>query len=105
MRGEKKLKVKVCLEEKGDNELDQRTVVSGYHRLIKTDRFQDIVFLKHALICVCVCVCVIHRDIASAIKELLDTVNAVFKKYQYQNRRVSRYAKKKKNAHTQTQFL
>lgn len=32
---------------------------------------------------------VIHRDIASAIKELLDTVNNVFKKYQYQNRRVS----------------
>jgi len=30
-----------------------------------------------------------HRDIASAIKELLDTVNNVFKKYQYQNRRVS----------------
>lgn len=31
----------------------------------------------------------LHRDIASAIKELLDTVNNVFKKYQYQNRRVS----------------
>ena len=30
-----------------------------------------------------------NRDIASAIKELLDTVNSVFKKYQYQNRRVS----------------
>lgn len=30
------------------------------------------------------------RDIASAIKELLDTVNNVIKKYQYQNRRVSR---------------
>ena len=29
------------------------------------------------------------KDIASAIKELLDTVNNVFKKYQYQNRRVS----------------
>lgn len=29
------------------------------------------------------------RDIASAIKELLDTVNNVIKKYQYQNRRVS----------------
>lgn len=29
-----------------------------------------------------------HRDIASAIKELLDTVNNVIKKYQYQNRRV-----------------
>lgn len=28
------------------------------------------------------------RDIASAIKELLDTVNNVIKKYQYQNRRV-----------------
>ncbi|XP_076840992.1 programmed cell death protein 10-B isoform X1 [Brachyhypopomus gauderio] len=28
------------------------------------------------------------KDIASAIKELLDTVNIVFKKYQYQNRRV-----------------
>ncbi|KAM8853670.1 programmed cell death protein 10-A [Synchiropus picturatus] len=27
------------------------------------------------------------KDIASAIKELLDTVNTVFKKYQYQNRR------------------
>lgn len=32
---------------------------------------------------------VVHRDIASAIKELLDTVNNVIKKYQYQNRRVS----------------
>lgn len=30
-----------------------------------------------------------RRDIASAIKELLDTVNNVIKKYQYQNRRVS----------------
>lgn len=30
-----------------------------------------------------------YRDIASAIKELLDTVNNVIKKYQYQNRRVS----------------
>uniref|UniRef100_A0A3Q2PAL0 Programmed cell death 10b n=1 Tax=Fundulus heteroclitus TaxID=8078 RepID=A0A3Q2PAL0_FUNHE len=29
------------------------------------------------------------KDIASAIKELLDTVNNVIKKYQYQNRRVS----------------
>ncbi|XP_038838345.1 programmed cell death protein 10-like isoform X1 [Salvelinus namaycush] len=27
------------------------------------------------------------KDIASAIKELLDTVNTVFRKYQYQNRR------------------
>ena len=36
-----------------------------------------------------------HRDIASAIKELLDTVNTVFRKYQYQNRRV--------NAHIHTQ--
>lgn len=39
---------------------------------------------------------VIRRDIASAIKELLDTVNTVFRKYQYQNRRVSRNMKKKK---------
>lgn len=31
----------------------------------------------------------LYRDIASAIKELLDTVNNVIKKYQYQNRRVS----------------
>ncbi|MEQ2196507.1 Programmed cell death protein 10-A, partial [Xenoophorus captivus] len=28
------------------------------------------------------------KDIASAIKELLDTVNNVIKKYQYQNRRL-----------------
>lgn len=33
--------------------------------------------------------CFFCRDIASAIKELLDTVNNVIKKYQYQNRRVS----------------
>lgn len=39
-------------------------------------------------------VCVIHRDIASAIKELLDMVNAVFRRYEHQNRRVSRYTKK-----------
>lgn len=36
------------------------------------------------------------RDIASAIKELLDTVNNVIKKYQYQNRRVSN---RHKNTH------
>lgn len=35
------------------------------------------------------CFCFSCRDIASAIKELLDTVNNVIKKYQYQNRRVS----------------
>lgn len=35
------------------------------------------------------CFILLHRDIASAIKELLDTVNNVIKKYQYQNRRVS----------------
>uniref|UniRef100_A0A2K5YN22 Programmed cell death 10 n=1 Tax=Mandrillus leucophaeus TaxID=9568 RepID=A0A2K5YN22_MANLE len=34
------------------------------------------------------------KDIASAIKELLDTVNNVFKKYQYQNRRALEYKKK-----------
>ncbi|NXS00552.1 PDC10 protein, partial [Oxylabes madagascariensis] len=34
------------------------------------------------------------RDIASAIKELLDTVNNVFKKYQYQNRRALEHQKK-----------
>ncbi|KAG7480291.1 hypothetical protein JOB18_047277 [Solea senegalensis] len=34
------------------------------------------------------------KDIASAIKELLDTVNSVFKKYQYQNRRVLEQQKK-----------
>lgn len=45
---------------------------------------------------------VIHRDIASAIKELLDTVNTVFRKYQYQNRRVSRYIRRKKCPHTNT---
>eukprot|EP00061_Rhincodon_typus_P012987 g39067.t1 len=33
-------------------------------------------------------------DIASAIKELLDTVNNVFKKYQYQNRRALDHQKK-----------
>ncbi|XP_025769380.1 programmed cell death protein 10-like [Puma concolor] len=35
-----------------------------------------------------------NRDIASAIKELLDTVNNVFKKYQYQNRRALEHQKK-----------
>ncbi|KAK1900503.1 Programmed cell death protein 10-A [Dissostichus eleginoides] len=34
------------------------------------------------------------KDIASAIKELLDTVNTVFRKYQYQNRRVLEQQKK-----------
>jgi len=40
-------------------------------------------------LCLNICLIGVHRDIASAIKELLDTVNNVFKKYQYQNRRVS----------------
>lgn len=39
---------------------------------------------------------VIHRDAASAIKELLNTVNTVLRKYQYQNRQVSGYISKKK---------
>nr|XP_046172154.1 programmed cell death protein 10-B-like [Oncorhynchus gorbuscha] len=34
------------------------------------------------------------RDIASAMKELLDTVNTVFRKYQYQNRRALEHQKK-----------
>ncbi|CAB1349285.1 unnamed protein product [Coregonus sp. 'balchen'] len=34
------------------------------------------------------------EDIASAIKELLDTVNTVFRKYQYQNRRALEHQKK-----------
>ncbi|XP_070827285.1 programmed cell death protein 10-A [Chaetodon auriga] len=34
------------------------------------------------------------KDIASAIKELLDTVNTVFRKYQHQNRRVLEKQKK-----------
>ncbi|XP_046891385.1 programmed cell death protein 10-A isoform X1 [Hypomesus transpacificus] len=34
------------------------------------------------------------KDIASAIKELLDTVNIVFRKYQYQNRRALEHQKK-----------
>uniref|UniRef100_A0A2K5KBQ2 Programmed cell death protein 10 dimerisation domain-containing protein n=1 Tax=Colobus angolensis palliatus TaxID=336983 RepID=A0A2K5KBQ2_COLAP len=34
------------------------------------------------------------KDIASAIKELLDMVNNVFKKYQYQNRRALEYQNK-----------
>lgn len=42
---------------------------------------------------------VIHRDIASAIKELLDTVNNVIKKYQYQNRRVSQEPQKTAGQH------
>lgn len=44
---------------------------------------------------------VIRRDVASAIKELLNTVNTVLRKYQHQNRRVSGYIskfKKKKSA-------
>uniref|UniRef100_A0A8K9WXA6 Programmed cell death 10a n=1 Tax=Oncorhynchus mykiss TaxID=8022 RepID=A0A8K9WXA6_ONCMY len=34
------------------------------------------------------------KDIASAIKELLDMVNTVFRKYQYQNRRALEHQKK-----------
>lgn len=34
------------------------------------------------------------KDIASAIKEFLDTVNNVFKKYQFQNRRALGHQKK-----------
>ncbi|XP_042342629.1 programmed cell death protein 10-A [Plectropomus leopardus] len=34
------------------------------------------------------------KDIASAIKELLDTVNTVFRKYQYQNKRALEQQKK-----------
>lgn len=46
------------------------------------------------------------RDIASAIKELLDTVNNVIKKYQYQNRRVSNRLKNgKKNPQQFSQFI
>lgn len=37
---------------------------------------------------------VIRRDVASAIKELLNTVNTVLRKYQHQNRRVSGYISK-----------
>uniref|UniRef100_A0A8C9ZZW4 Programmed cell death 10a n=1 Tax=Sander lucioperca TaxID=283035 RepID=A0A8C9ZZW4_SANLU len=36
----------------------------------------------------------VSLDIASAIKELLDTVNTVFRKYQYQNRRALEQQKK-----------
>lgn len=54
-------------------------------------------------------VCVIRRDVASAIKELLNTVNTVLRKYQHQNRRVSGYIskfkKKKKCLRAQTQLL
>lgn len=50
-------------------------------------------------LCLNICLIGVHRDIASAIKELLDTVNNVFKKYQYQNRRVS------DNTHTHTLSL
>uniref|UniRef100_A0A8C7WX04 Programmed cell death 10b n=1 Tax=Oryzias sinensis TaxID=183150 RepID=A0A8C7WX04_9TELE len=39
------------------------------------------------------------KDIASAIKELLDTVNNVIKKYQYQNRRVSQEPQKTAGQH------
>ena len=42
----------------------------------------------------CCCCSFPNRDIASAIKELLDTVNNVFKKYQYQNRRALEHQKK-----------
>lgn len=52
---------------------------------------------------------VIRRDVASAIKELLNTVNTVLRKYQHQNRRVSGYIskfkKKKKCLCAQTQLL
>lgn len=34
------------------------------------------------------------KDIASAVKELLDTVNNVFKKYQYQNHRALEHQNK-----------
>ena len=44
-------------------------------------------------------VCIIHRDIASAIKELLDIVNKVFRKYHHPNRMVRRYMKKNKCTH------
>ena len=49
------------------------------------------------------CVLSIHqRDIASAIKELLDTVNTVFRKYQYQNRRVNTHTHTQIHIHTHT---
>ncbi|TSR87324.1 Programmed cell death protein 10-A [Bagarius yarrelli] len=43
------------------------------------------------------------KDIASAIKELLDTVNNVFKKYQYQNRRGSKRVRQCQPAHPPNQ--
>ncbi|KAL1257152.1 hypothetical protein QQF64_012697 [Cirrhinus molitorella] len=42
------------------------------------------------------------KDIASAIKELLDTVNNVFKKYQYQNRRALEHQKKEFVKHSKS---
>lgn len=110
---ERELKVRACLweqgEERGDNELDQRTVVSGYQCLIKTDRFEDFSIFFFFLSNMDSLVRVIRRDVASAIKELLNTVNTVLRKYQHQNRRVSGYIskfkKKKKCLCAQTQLL
>uniref|UniRef100_A0A4W5PD47 Programmed cell death 10 n=1 Tax=Hucho hucho TaxID=62062 RepID=A0A4W5PD47_9TELE len=45
------------------------------------------------------------KDIASAIKELLDTVNTVFRKYQYQNRRKKRLLFSQALEHQKKEFV
>lgn len=82
----------MCKRKSGDNGQDQTTVRSAAHSQML--RYNSDFF-----------VCVTCRDIAGAIKELLDTVNTIFRKYQYQNRRVSRRIKSEYIVHKRTHIL